>query len=291
MLVPFPAAGISNGLARTIGASLTMTFGQQLIVDNRPGAGTTIAADIIARSAPDGYTLFMQDITTHAINASLYKKLPYDPIKSFTPITLVASTALVLLAHPSLPVTNVKDLIAFAKTKPGQINYGSSGIGTILHLSAEMFNKQADVNLVHVAYKSGVLARLGILGGEIAVAFGTMPPPVEEIRTGKLRALAVTTRDRVSVIPEVPTMAEAGLPGFEIVLYSGVLGPSGMSKQLVQRLNQEIIKAVKSPEVVKFYNTISANQVTSTPEEFSAFLASQISTYRKVVKEVGASAN
>ncbi len=291
MLVPFPAAGISNGLARVIGHSLDNTLGQRIVVDNRPGAGTTIASDIVAKSAPDGHTLFMQDMTTHAINASLYHSLPYDPIKSFTPITLVASTALVFLTHPSLPATTVKSLIAFAKTRPGQINYGSSGVGTILHLSGEMFNKQAGTKLVHVAYKSGSLASLGILGGEVQVAFGTMPPPVGEIKTGKLLALAVTTRDRVAILPEVPTMAEAGLPDFEIVLYSGVLGPSGLPKGVVKRLNSEIIKAVKSPEVMKFYHTISANEVTSTPEEFSAFLASQINKYRKVVLDVGARAN
>ena len=199
-------------------------MGQQVVIDNRAGAGTTIAAEIVAKAPPDGYTLFMQDITTHAINASLYKKLPYDTVRDFTPISLVASSALMLVVHPSLPVKSVKDLIALAKSRPGQIPFASSGNGTILHLAAETFKTMAGIDMIHVPYKGSAQAVQALLAGEVALTFSTMPPAITNVKAGRLRALGVTTPRRNAAAPDVPTIAEGGLKGFDIVLYSGVLG-------------------------------------------------------------------
>lgn len=291
IVVGFPAAGISDGIARILAKNLAQNLGQQVVVDNRPGAGTTIAADHVAKSAADGYTLFMQDMTTHAINASLYRKLPYDSVKDFTPISLVAATPLALVVHPSLPVKTVKELIALAKSKPGQVNYGSSGIGTILHLSGETFKKRAGVNLVHVPYKSGALAVLGVIGGEVALTFPTTAIAIPMAQAGKVRALAVTTLKRAPAMPAVPTVSEAGLPGFEIVLYSGVLAPANLPGEILTRLNTEIVKAVNSAEATAYYKAVSADAVTSTPQEFSAHIASEMIKLGIAVKDSGARAD
>jgi tripartite-type tricarboxylate transporter receptor subunit TctC len=221
-------------------------MGQQVLVDNRAGAGTTIASDIVAKSPPDGYTLFMQDITTHAINASLYRKLPYDAIKDFTPVALVATTPLMLLVHPSLPVKSLQELIAFAKARPGQIIYASSGNGTILHLSMERLKSMAGVDMVHVPYKGSAPAVQALLGGEVAVSFSTMPPALPNVTGGRLRALGVTTARRVAAAPDIPTISEAGLKGYEMVLYSGILGPAGMRRDIVSKLNAELARIVNS---------------------------------------------
>ncbi|HEX3172544.1 MAG TPA: tripartite tricarboxylate transporter substrate binding protein, partial [Burkholderiales bacterium] len=244
LVVGFTAGGISDVLARALGARLSAQVGQQVVVDNRAGAGTTIAAEIVAKSPPDGYTLFMQDMTTQAINASLYKKLPYDTVKDFTPITLVASSPLMLVVHPSLPVKSVKELIALGKSRPGQIPFASSGNGTILHLAAETFKTMAGIDMIHVPYKGSSQAVQALLAGEVAVTFSTMPPALTNVKAGRLRALGVTTPQRNSAAPEVPTIAEAGLKGFDVVLYSGVLAPARLPAPIVTKLNAEFIKAV-----------------------------------------------
>jgi len=235
MVVGFTAGGISDVLARALGARLSAQVGQQVVVDNRAGAGTTIAAELVAKAPPDGYTLFMQDMTTQAINASLYKKLPYDTVKDFTPITLVAASPLMLVVHPSLPVKSVKELIALGKAKPGQIPFASSGNGTILHLAAETFKTMGGIDLIHVPYKGSAQAVQALLAGEVAVTFSTMPPALANVKAGRLRALGVTTPKRNAAAPEVPTVAESGLKGFDVVLYSGVLGPAGCRRRQTQR--------------------------------------------------------
>ena len=247
-MLGFPPGGISDVLARAIGAKLSASLGQQVVIDNRPGAGTTIASDIVAKSPPDGYTLFMQDITTHAINASLYKKLPYDTVKDFTPISLVASSALMLVVHPSLPAKSVKELIALAKSRPGQIVYASSGNGTILHLAGETFKSMAGIDMIHVPYKGSAQAVQALLAGEVALTFSTMPPALPQVKAGKLRALGVTTPKRNAAAPEVPTVSEAGLKGFDVVLYSGILGPAGMPAAIVSKLNAELARIVNSAD-------------------------------------------
>jgi len=288
LVVGFTAGGISDVLARAIGAKLSASIGQQVVVDNRAGAGTTIASEIVAKSPPDGYTLFMQDITTHAINATLYKKLPYDTVKDFTPISLVASSPLMLVVHPSLPVKSVKELIALAKSKPGQIVYASSGNGTILHLAAETMKSMAGIDMVHVPYKGSSQAVQGVLTGEVAVSFSTMPPALPQVKSGRLRALGVTTPKRNAAAPEVPTVAEAGLPGFDIVLYSGVLGPAKMPAAVVAKLNSELAKVVNNPEVKSVYASLGVDPLTDTPEHFAAHLLSDIDKLGKAVRAAGA---
>ncbi len=289
LVVGFAAGGISDVLARALAAKLSQNLGQQMIVDNKPGAGTTIAGDLMAKSAPDGYTLWLHDITTHAINASLYAKLPYDSLKDFTPIALVASTPLMLVVHPSTPARNVQELIGLLKARPGHYSYGSSGNGTIVHLSAEMLKAAAGgLNVVHVPYKGSAPATVAILGGEVSFVFSTMPPAVSNVKGGKLRALAVTTPRRSAAAPEVPTMIEAGLPGFEIVLYSGILGPAGMNPAMVRRLNAEFAKVVRDPDIRTVYENIGADPISNTPEEFRAMMAGEIAKLAPVVRASGA---
>jgi tripartite-type tricarboxylate transporter receptor subunit TctC len=289
MVVGFAAGGISDVLARALAAKFSQLVGQQMIVDNKPGAGTTIAGDLMAKSPPDGYTIWLHDITTHAINASLYAKLPYDSLKDFTPVTLVASTPLMLVIHPTTPANSVQELIALLKANPGKYSYGSSGNGTIVHLASEMLKTAAGgVNVLHVPYKGSNPATAAILGGEVSFVFSTMPPAVSNMKAGKLRALAVTTPRRVAAAPEIPTMIEAGLPGFEIVLYSGVLGPAGMSPAVVKRLHAEFARVLADPDIRKVYDSIGADPITSAPEEFRAMIAAEIAKLAPVVRASGA---
>ena len=288
LVVPFTPGGISDLLARSLGNQLAPALGQQIVVENRPGAGTTIASEHVARSAPDGYTLYLQDITTHAINASLYRKLPYDSMKDFTLIQMLATTPLILVVHPSLPVKNVRELISFAKARPGQIVYGSSGNGTIVHLATELFKSMAGVDLVHVPFKGSPQSVAALLRGEVAVSFPTMPPALPNIQAGKLRALGVTSPKRTNAAPDVPTVSEAGLKGYEMVLYSGILGPAGMPREIVSRLNSEIGKAIQSPQLKPILDKVGAEPVTMTPEQFAKHLRSEMDKLGKIVRSVGA---
>ena len=289
LVVGFAAGGISDVLARALVVKLGPNLGQQVIVDNKPGAGTTIAGEFVAKSAPDGYTIWLHDITTHAINASLYAKLPYDSLKDFTPITLVASTPLMLVVNPSTPASSVPELVALLKARPGYYSYGSSGTGTIVHLSSEMLKTAAGgLDVLHVPYKGSAPATTAILAGEVTFVFSTMPPAVSNVRGGRLRALAVTTPKRTAAAPEVPTMIEAGLPGFEIVLYSGVLGPAGMSPGVVRRLNAEFAKVVNDPDIRAVYDKIGADPITDSPDEFRAMIAAEIAKLGPVVRASGA---
>ncbi len=288
MVHGFTAGGISDVLARSIGAKLSASLGQQVVVDPRSGAGTTIASDHIAKSAGDGYTLFLQDITTHAINASLYRRLPYDSVRDFTPITLIAATPLMLVMHPSLPAKSVKELIALARKRPNEIAYGSSGNGTIVHLAGEMLKVMADIKMVHVPYKGSPQAVTGLLSGEAAILFSTMPPALPMVAAGRLRALGVTTPQRTGAAPDVPTMKEAGLKDFELVLYSGILAPRGVPRPIVDRLNAEFGKAVRLPDVQKIYATVGAVPVTNTPEEFAEHIRSEMVKLGRLVQLSGA---
>jgi tripartite-type tricarboxylate transporter receptor subunit TctC len=288
LVVGFAAGGISDVLARALAITVSRQLGQQVIVENKTGAGTTIAGDYTARQAPDGYNLWLQDITTHAINTNLYAKLPYDSIKDFTYIAMVASTPLMLVVHPSTPVNTVKELIALLKANPGKYSYGSSGNGTIVHLSGEMLKTAAGVEVLHVPYKGSNPATQAIMGGEVTFVFSTMPPAVSAMKNGRLRALAVTTPKRVSTAPNVPTMIESGLPNFEIVLYSGILGPKGMDRSLVQRINSEFARVVQAPEIKAVYENIGADPIVMTPEQFQAATLREIDKLGPVVKASGA---
>jgi tripartite-type tricarboxylate transporter receptor subunit TctC len=288
LVVGFAAGGISDVLGRAIAIPLSRQLGQQVIVENKPGAGTTIAGDFISKSLNDGYTLWLQDITTHAINANLYAKLPYDSMKDFTYVAMVASTPLMLVVHPSTPANSVRELIALLKANPQKYSYGSSGNGTIVHLSAEMLKSSAGVEALHVPYKGSNPATAAILGGEVAFVFSTMPPAVSNVRAGKLRALAVTTPRRTGAAPEVPTMREAGVPNFEIVLYSGILAPRGMDRNLVRRINAEFAKAVQAAEMQPVWQNIGADPLVMSPEEFEAATVREIAKLGPVVKASGA---
>jgi len=288
MVVGFAAGGISDVLGRAIAIPLSKQLGQQVIVENKPGAGTTIAGDFIAKSAPDGYNIWLQDITTHAINNTLYPKLPYDSTKDFSFVAMVASTPLMLVVHPSTQAASVRELVQLLKSNPGKLSYGSSGNGTIVHLSGEMLKAAAGVDVLHVPYKGSNPATQAILGGEVTFVFSTMPPAISNSKAGKLRALAVTTPKRVAAAPEVPTMIEAGLPNFEIVLYSGILGPRSMDRALVRRLNAEFARAVQSSEMQPVWQNIGAEPIVMTPEAFEAATAREIVKLAPVVKASGA---
>jgi tripartite-type tricarboxylate transporter receptor subunit TctC len=288
LVVGFAAGGISDVLGRALAARLSANVGQSVLVENRAGAGTTIAADFIAKSPPDGYTLFLQDITSHAINASLYPKLPYDSVKDFTPIALVASTPLMLVVHPSTSARTVKELVAMLKAAPGKYSYGSSGNGTILHLASELFATSQGVTVTHIPYKGSAPATQAIMANDVSFVFSTMPPAVSAVKGGKLRALAVTTPARVGAAPEVPTMIEAGLPGYEVVLYSGILGPRGMDAALVKKINGEFARVVASPEMKKIYETLGADGITATSEDFGRMISREIGALAPLVKASGA---
>ena len=288
LVVGFASGGISDVLARAIAAKMSLNLGQQVIVENKPGAGTTIAGDWVARAAPDGYTIWFQDITSHAINASLYTRLPYDSVKDFTMIGSVASTPLMLVVHPSSTAKNVKELIAVIKSQPGKHSYGSSGNGTILHLASEIFKSAGQLDVHHIPYKGSSPATQAILSNEVSFVFSTMPPAVSNARAGKLRALAVTTPKRVSAATEVPTMIEAGVSGFEVVLYSGIMGPKGIDPAIVKRLNAEFAKAVNSDEIRKVYENLGADPLLGSPEALTEMVTREIAKLGPVVRATGA---
>ncbi len=291
LVVGFTPGGVSDVLSRAISAKVSQNIGHQVVVDNRPGAGTTIASEFIARSAPDGYTLYFCDATTHAINASLYTKLSYDSLKDFTYISLLASTPLLLVVNAALPANSVPELIALAKSRAGQLNYASSGNGTIVHLAGETFKTMAGVDILHVPYKGSAPATIAVIAGDVAFIFSTMPAALPHVKSGKLRALAVTTPARVAAVQDIPTIAEAALPGFDLVLYSGVIGPAGIPKDVVKRINAEFAKAVQSSEIRDFFATQGATPMTSTPEQFADHMRADILKLGKAVKASGAKAD
>ena len=287
VIVPFTPGGISDVLSRTMAQYLSGALGQQFIVENRPGAGTTIAGDFVAKSQPDGYTIYFIDMTTHAINATLYARLPYDSVKDFTQVAMVAQTPLILVVHPSLPVRSVKELIAFAKARPDQVVYASSGNGTILHLSGETLKSMAGIKMVHVPYKGSSPAVAALLGGEVAVTFSTTPPALSHIQAGKLRALGVTSPKRSPLLPDVPAMSET-LKGFDIVLYNGIMGPAGMPREIVNRLNAELAKMLATPKIKEAWAKQGADAINMTPEQVTEHLRADIAKLGRMVKAAGA---
>ena len=287
VIVGFTPGGISDVLSRVMAQHLTTAMGQQFIVDNRPGAGTTIAADLVAKAPPDGYTVYFADMTTHAINATLYSKLPYDSVRDFTQIGMVAQTPLVMVVHPSLPVKSVRELIAFAKSRPNEVTYGSSGNGTILHLTGETLNTMGGVKMVHVPYKGSAPAVAAVLSGEVAVTFGTTPAAIANVQAGKLRALGVTTAKRSPALPDVPAIGET-LKGFDIVLYSGVIGPAKMPAEVVARLSKELSRMVTTPAIKEAWARQGADPISMTPEQVTAHLQSDIQKLGRLVKAAGA---
>ncbi|MGQ0524612.1 MAG: Bug family tripartite tricarboxylate transporter substrate binding protein [Betaproteobacteria bacterium] len=288
LIVPFPPGGPADILSRAIGQKLTDSWGQQVVVDNRAGAGGTIGSDLAAKGAPDGYTLLMGFVGTHAINPSLYSSLPYDNIKSFEPVSLVATATIILVLHPSLPAKSVKELIALAKSKPGELTFGSPGNGTPQHLAGELFNTMAGVKMTHVPFKGAVPAINDLLGGRISLIFSSAPPALPHVATGKLRALAVTSGKRSSVSPDLPTVAESGLPGFEVINWYGVLAPARTPKTIVEKLNTEISTIMKMSDVKERLSSVGIEVFSSTPAQFAAFMRDETAKWAKVVKFSGA---
>ena len=288
LVVPFPAGGTTDILARAAAQKLTESLGQPVVVDNRPGAGGNIGADVVAKSAPDGYTLLMGTVGTHAINPSLYTKMPYDHVKDFVPVVLVAGVPNVLVVNPSVPVNSVADLIKLAKSKPGAINFASSGSGTSIHLSGELFKTMAGVDMTHVPYKGSAPALTDLIGGQVQVMFDNLPSALPQIKGGKLRAIAVTSLKRAPVLPDVPTIAESGLPGFEASSWFGVLAPAGTPAPVVARLNAEVNKWLQSPEAREQLLAQGAVAAGGTPEQFAAHIRAETEKWAKVVKASGA---
>jgi tripartite-type tricarboxylate transporter receptor subunit TctC len=287
-VVPFPPGGTTDILARAVAQKLTEAMGQSVVLDNRPGAGGNIGADVVAKSAPDGYTLLMGTVGTHAINPSLYAKMPYDHVKDFVPVVLVAGVPNVLVVNPSLPVNSVADLIKLAKAKPGSINFASSGNGTSIHLSGELFKAMAGVDMTHVPYKGSAPALSDLISGQVQVMFDNLPSSLPQIKAGKLRAIAVTSLKRAPALPDVPTISESGLPGFEASSWFGVLAPAGTPPAVITRLNAEVDKWLQTPEAKEQLLAQGAQAAGDTPEQFAAFIRSETEKWAKVVKASGA---
>ena len=285
-IVPFPAGGVADVFARVIGGKLNDAWGQQVVVENRTGAGGNIGADAVAKAQPDGYTLVMGSIGTHAVNVSLFKRMPYDAVKDFAPVALVLEADGLLVLHPSVPASNVKELIALARARPSQIAYASAGNGTAGHLAGELFKSMAKVDLVHIPYKGNVPAITDLIGGQTSLLFATMPTVLPQVQAGRLKALAVTGSRRSAAAPELPTIAEA-LPGFEVTNWIGVFAPAGTPRDIVMRLNGEILRVMQAPDIQARLTTEGAKSPAKTPEEFGAFVRAEIAKWAKVIRDAG----
>jgi len=288
LVVPFPPGGPLDVVARAIGQKLTDAWGQPVIIDNRPGAGGNIGADLVAKSAPDGYTILEGALSTHAVNVSLYSKMPYDPIRDFAPITLVAVTPNVLVLNPSVPANSVQELIAYAKAHPGKLSFGSGSNGSAGHLAGEAFKTEAGVDMVHIPYKGGAPAMQALLAGDTQLMFDNLSNSTPQLKAGKIKALAVTTAKRSALAPELPTLAEAGLPGFDIYTWWGFMAPAGTPKEIIAKWNAEVTRILVTPEMKAFFAQQGAEPAPTSPEEFSALIRREITKYAKIVKDSGA---
>ncbi len=286
VIAPFPPGGGTDLFARSIAQKLGALWGQQVIVDNRSGAGGMIGSELAARAAPDGYTLLVTSSSTHAINPHLSKKPLYDALRDFTPVVLIASAPNVLVVHPSVPARSVKELVSLAKARPGQLNYASNGSGTLSHLTGELFKLQAGVNLVHIPYKGGPPAVIDLVAGQVSVLFTALPTAGSQIRAGKLRVLAVTGEKRIDALKDVPTVGET-LPGFESSQWWGMFGPAGLAPDLVERLNAETNRIIVEPDLKARFATDGADAAGGSPRDFAAFLRTDYTKWGKVAKAAG----
>jgi tripartite-type tricarboxylate transporter receptor subunit TctC len=284
MVIGFPPGGGTDIVGRIVAQKLSEVVGQQVLPDNRGGASGQIAAEIVAKAAPDGYNIMMVHIAALSILPSLVAKLPYDAEKDFAPISLVAIGPNLLVVHPSLPVKTVKDLIALAKARPGQIQYASPGAGTVQHLAGELFKLQAKVDMLHVPYKGSGQSIVDLVAGQVHLDFDSVPPVINHVKAGRLRALAVTSAKRFSLLPEMPTISESGVPGFDMSTWWGLVAPGAVSKDIVTRLNAETVKLLRQNDVKEKIANVGAEVVGTSPEEFAAFIRSERAKYAKVVK-------
>lgn len=289
IVVPFAAGGTTDILARLVGQYLTTELGQPVVVENKAGAGGNIGAAYAAKAPADGHTLFMGTVGTHAINASLYKKLPYDPIKDFAPLSRVAMVPNLLVAHPSQPYKTVQEMIAYAKANPGKINFGSPGNGASPHLSGELFKSMTKVDMVHVPYKGSAPAVSDLLGGQISIMFDNLPSVIPHVRSGKLRAIAISTATRSADLPDVPTIAEAGVPGYEATSWFGMFAPAGTPAPVLAKISTALGKVLANAEVKKKIDDQGGEPANETPAQFADFIQKETIKWGKVVKESGAS--
>jgi tripartite-type tricarboxylate transporter receptor subunit TctC len=287
MVVGFTAGGTTDIIARVIGPKLTEAWGQPVVIDNRPGAGGNLGGDIVAKAAPDGYTILMGSVGPLAINATLFNKMPYDNLKDFAPITLVAAVANFLVVHPSIPATTVMELVALAKAKPGQLNFASTGNGTSAHLSGELLKQMAGIEMTHVPYR-GAVAVNDLLAGQVQLMFATVPSVIQHVKAGSLRGIAMSSSMRISAMPEVPTVAEAGFPGFEASSWFGLVAPAGTPPAIIAKINAQVVKTLREPEIKALMSGQGAEPVGNTPAEFAAYMKAETEKWAPVVKTSGA---
>jgi tripartite-type tricarboxylate transporter receptor subunit TctC len=285
MIIGFPPGGGTDIVGRIVGQRLSEVLGQQILPDNRGGASGQIAAELAAKAPPDGYTVMMAHIAAISILPALVAKLPYDPQRDFSPISLVAIGPNLLVVHPSVPVKSVKELVAFAKTRPGQLHYASPGAGTVQHLAGELFKLQAKVDMLHVPYKGSGQSIVDLIAGHVHLDFDSVPPVLPHVRSGRLRALAVTSERRFSILPDIPTVSEGGVPGFDMSTWWGLVAPSAVSKNIIARLQAETIKVLRQPDVKEKIAFAGADTVGNTADEFGAFIRSETAKYARIVKD------
>jgi len=287
-IVPFPPGGGTDTISRTLAQKLTEVWGQQVIADNRPGSGGTIGLAVAAKLPADGYSLVLGQLANVAIAPALYAKLPYDPVKDFTPITLALTSPLIFVAHPAVPAKNVKELIAVARAKPDAITFGSPGNGTTGHLATEIIKSTGKVKMVHIPYKGAAPAFTGLLGGEIAVYMSSIQPALPMLKAGRVRALGVTSAKRMPTLPDVPTIAESGLPGYEVTNWYGVMAPAGLPKDLLAKVHGDLVKVMKQPDVQQRFAAEGGDATPNTPEQFATFIREEITKWGKAVRDSGA---
>jgi tripartite-type tricarboxylate transporter receptor subunit TctC len=285
LIVPFAPGGGNDNIARLVGKRVSDSLGQPLVIDNRPGAGGVLGAELAAKSAPDGYTLFLGGVGSHALNPNLIEKLPYDPIRDFAPVALLAQAPLILVVHPSVPARDTAEFVAYARKNPGKLNFASNGNGTSSQLAAVMFDSMAGVDMVHVPYKGLSPALTDLLSGQVQLMFSSVVAILPHIKAGKLRALAVTGAKRLTALPEVPTIAEAGFPGYEASSWYGILAPAGTPREIVMKLNTEFRKALEQPEVRKNLLAEGAEPVGGTPEQFAEYIRAEKERLGKVIRD------
>lgn len=288
LVVPFPPGGPLDVIGRLIAQKLTEAWGQSVVVDNRPGAGGNIGADLVAKSPPDGYAVVMGALSTHAVNPHLFPKMPYDAVRDFAPITLVAITPNVLVINPSLPVNSVKELIAYAKANPGKLAFGSGSNGSAGHLAGELLKVDTGVDMIHVPFKGGAPATQALLAGDTQLMFDNLANAMPQVKSGRLKALAVTTAQRSRLVPDLPTMAEAGVPGFDISTWFGLLAPAGTPREIIAKWNAEVTRILNSPEMRERLTAQGAEPAPDTPEQFGAFIQQELAKYGRIVKASGA---
>jgi tripartite-type tricarboxylate transporter receptor subunit TctC len=288
LVVPFPAGGSTDLVARVVAERMGKELGQSIIVENRGGAGGNIGSAAVAKADPDGYTILMGTVATHALNPALYRKMPYDAVADFAPVALLVVVPNVLVVNPDFPAKNVQELIALLKEKPGEYSYASSGNGTPLHLSGELFKSMAGVDMVHIPYKGAGPALIDVMGGHVPIMFDNLPSSTEHIRAGKLRGLAVTTAERAPSMPDLPTIAESGLPGYETYTWNALFAPAGTPKDVIDRLNAAANAAVADPDVQAKLKDVGAVPKGSTPEELASHVQAELAKWAPVVKASGA---